>query len=98
MPVVAGLAIVLGASVPLLLQQGCGLLQDHPRTAVEAFQAVCVAALEVESENRHRALTDQAIRYCSDPELPDRIVSLLEMAQHVDDEPDLLPLPLDGGL
>jgi len=85
--------VAVGLSVPVI-QQGCAELQE-PQTAAQAFQSVCLAALSVEAERRGGGLSEAGIRVCSDPKLPERIISLLELAGAR--APELAPLP-DGGL
>lgn len=82
----------LGIGTPVLLQS-CGAARVEPETAVQAFQAVCVAAVKVEAEKRGTDLSDLALQVCSDPNLPTRVVHLLELARGA---PELAPLP-DAG-
>lgn len=77
-PVALALLCGLGVAAPVLMQS-CGLVR--PETAADAFQAVCVAAFEAEAEKQGVNLADQAVRYCSDPLLPARIVGVLQASE-----------------
>lgn len=90
--------MALGVSVPVLFQSGCDG-QLRPQTAAEAFRTVCLAAVAYEADKRQTDLTDRALRYCADPSLPSRIVTLLELAQQLQAPlaPELAPLA-DAGL
>ena len=81
--------VLSGLSVPLLLQQGCGE-RVPPAAAATAFPSLCLAALALEAERRGEPMRPGAERYCSDPELPGRIARLLEMAEALHQEVQVL--------